>query len=50
VFVVNGAPRSYDFKDVTLLDFVIAYDGRNEPRIIAPNVIETVADTVRSPR
>ena len=46
-FLVNGAPRTYDFKDVTLLDFVIAYDGRSEPRVIAPNVIETVVDTAR---
>jgi hypothetical protein len=45
VFRVAGVPRSYDFRDVELLDFVIFYDTDREPRIVAPvDVHDVVAE------
>jgi len=41
-FRVGGAARKFDFKDVTLLDFIIVYEPDREPRFVAPNEVETV--------
>ena len=35
-FLVNGAPRTYDFKDIEWLDVIVLYDKDREPRMIAP--------------
>lgn len=43
-FTVDGEPREYNFADVELSDFIIVYDGRGAPRILAPNDIGSVPD------
>jgi hypothetical protein len=39
-FVVDGKVRRYDYAAVEHLDLVVLYDGKHEPRVIAPNEIE----------
>ena len=43
-FRVAGQPRTYDFRDVELLDFIVVYATDREPRIIAPNEAQIVAE------
>jgi hypothetical protein len=38
-FMVAGEVQEFDFADVGLLDFLVIYDGRGSPRILAPNDI-----------
>ena len=43
-FQVNRTPRRLGFADVKLLDFIIVYVTDHEPRIIAPNEVETIRE------
>jgi hypothetical protein len=43
-FLVAGQPRTYDFRDVELLDFIVVYATDREPRVIAPNEAELVLE------
>jgi hypothetical protein len=40
---VKGAVRRYDLSEATTLDVIILYDPDREPRIIAPNDLESVS-------
>lgn len=43
-FRVDGEPREYTFSEVELSDFIIVYDGRSAPKILAPNDLGSVPD------
>lgn len=43
-FVVDGAVKRYAYADQELLDFIVLYDGRHEPRMIATNEVEQVGE------
>ena len=43
-FRVAGRPRTYDLRDVELLDFIVVYETDREPRVIAPNEAQVVAE------
>ena len=42
-FRVGNVARTYDFADVQLFDFIVAYEPGREPRVMAPNEVENVA-------
>ena len=42
-FRINGQVRRYDFEDVQLLDFIVAYRPGTEPLILAPVDVHEVA-------
>lgn len=44
VFRVAGQPRSYDFRDVELLDFIVLYEPDQEPRVLAPNEVDIATE------
>lgn len=43
-FGINGQVRRYDFEDVQLLDFIVAYRPGAEPLILAPIDAHQIAD------
>jgi hypothetical protein len=43
-FLVSGVPRMFDFAEIELLDVVIAYEPGQQPRVIAPNAVESVLE------
>jgi hypothetical protein len=43
-FSINGQVRRYDFEDVQLLDFIVAYRPGAEPLILAPVDVHQIAD------
>jgi hypothetical protein len=52
-FMVDGEVQEFDFADVELLDFIVVYDGRSAPRVLAPNDIgspTTNGDTILGTR
>jgi hypothetical protein len=38
-FLVSGAKRAYDFKNISTLDVVVAYERNKQPRIMATNEV-----------
>lgn len=46
-FLVAGAPKQYEFREVELLDFVIAYEPGQEPQIVAANEVEAIREYFR---
>jgi hypothetical protein len=43
-FGINGQVRRYEFEDVQLLDFIVAYRPGAEPLILAPVEVHEIAD------
>jgi hypothetical protein len=46
-FSINGQVRRYEFDDVELLDFIVAYRPGAEPLILAPVDVHEIADFFR---
>jgi len=47
-FSINGQVRRYDFEDVLLLDFIVAYRPGAEPLILAPVDVHEIAEFFRT--